>query len=82
MFALDVHNVCITFAAASYAVLLDGIPRLPVIVFLSPLLLINSRHLQEGGPSQLTIPWSICWTVLNRGMSVANISEIVDIFRS
>ena len=47
--ALDVYDICIAFAAAANAVLFDGIKRLPILVFLLPLLLVCRRHLQERG---------------------------------
>ena len=79
LLSLDVDNVRITFASAANAVLLFRVPRVPVLVFFSPLLLILGCHLQELWPFQLSGD-SISWAVLDGRMPISKVTEVMDIF--
>lgn len=81
MFPFHIYNVRVASTSASYSVLLRAVERVPVLVFLLPLLLIRRCHLQEWGAVKLSVPWCIGRAVLDGSMPVTNVAEIMDIVR-
>lgn len=82
MLALDVDDVGVASASAAHAVLLGRVPVLPVVVFFLALLLVQGGEFQERRARQLARAGSVRGTVLDRGVSVAEVTEVVDIARS
>lgn len=78
MFALDIHNIGIASTPAADAILLDWVGRGPVFVFLDPFLFILRGLLQIGDPGELPSR-SVGWAMLDCGVPIAEITEIVDI---
>ena len=76
LFSFHIHNIRITLTSAPNAVLLGRIPRLPVIIFFFPFLLVFGRFLEERWPGQLTRR-GIGRTMLDCGMSVAKVPEVM-----
>ncbi len=82
LLALDINDISITLASATNAVLLNCVPRFPVFVFLNSLFLISGGLLKERRPCKLPITRRVCWAMLDRGMSVTYVPEVVYVFRS
>ena len=78
LLAFHIHNVRIAPAPASHAVLLHRVGVRPVFIFLDARLFVLRRHLQPWDPGQLTSR-GIGGTVLDSGVSVTKVPEIVDI---
>lgn len=76
LLALDIDNVRVASAAAADAVLLLGIPLVPVLVLLEAFLFVQRRLLEIRLPGKLP-RWGIGGTVLDRRMSVAEVAEVV-----
>lgn len=77
--AFDIDNVGIAAAAASNAVLLWWIPVLPVVILLEPLSLVRCRLLEERLSGKLPPKRRVGRAVLDGGVSVPEITEVVDI---
>jgi hypothetical protein len=78
LFAFHIHNISITPASATDAVLLDGVNSRPVFIFFNSRLLINRGLFQIWNSGQLSRR-RICRTVLDRRVTIAKITEVVDI---
>jgi hypothetical protein len=76
--ALHVDDIGITSASAPHTILLDVIVVRPVIVFFPALLLVQCGQFQEGLARPLA-SGRVRGTVLDRGMSVAEVAEVVDV---
>jgi hypothetical protein len=79
--AFDVDDVGVASASAAHAVLLGRVPVLPVVVLFLALLLVQGGEFQEGRPRELARAGGVRGTVLDRGVSVAEVTEVVDIAR-
>jgi hypothetical protein len=79
--ALHVDNVRVAPAPAANAVFFLLVPRLPVLVLLDPLLLVERRRLEVGLSGQLPRR-RVGRTVLDRRVSVAKVAEVVNIARA
>lgn len=77
-FAFDITNVSVTATPAAHAVLLRRIREGPVLVLFLSLLLFLCRLLEERYARQLPC-WSIGRTMLDRGMAVTDVTEVVDV---
>lgn len=51
----------------------------PVVVFLLALLFIFGVRVEEGDGGELSSLGSVCRAMLNGGVTVANVTEVVDI---
>lgn len=80
LLAFDVHNVRVAAAAAAHTVLLGCVPLLPVLVLLNTLALIGGGLLKPGLTRQLA-RGGVGGAVLNRGVAVAKVAEVMDIAR-
>lgn len=80
MLALDIYDVRIAATAATNAVLLLLVPRVPVFVFLSSFPLIECSHFQVGRSFTLSCR-CICGAMLNGRMPVSEVSEVMYIAR-
>lgn len=78
---LDFNNVSVAATSAADTVLFLSIPFRPVLVFLFACLLIE-RRLFEIRFSRKLPRWSVCRAMLNRGMSIAKVSEVVNVLWS
>jgi hypothetical protein len=77
--ALYIDNVSITFASASYTILTLTIPCLPILILLFSFLLIKGGHFEIGYARQLASR-RIGRTMLDGGVSVAEVTEVVYVF--
>ena len=78
LLAFNIHNISVAPASAADTVLLDGIRVRPILIFLNPLLFILGRHLQPGNSGQLP-GGGVGRTMLDGGVPVAEVTEIVDV---
>lgn len=78
LLALDIHNVRVAAAAAPHAVLLGRVKLFPVLVLLLPLALVERRHLEVGLAGQLA-GGRVGGAVLDGGVAVAKVAEVVDV---
>lgn len=78
MLALDINNVGIASTSAANTVLLWLIPAFPVLILLLSSLLVESCLLQPWLTWQLA-GWSVCWAMLDGGVSVTEVTEVVDV---
>jgi hypothetical protein len=78
--ALDLLNVGIAAAAAANTVLPGRVKLLPVAVLLDALALVKRRHLEVGLVRQLE-PRGVGGAVLDGGVAVAKVAEVVDVAR-
>ena len=78
LLVFDFGDISVTPTPTSHPVLLLLVPSGPVVVLFEPCLLVFRCHLKVGFTRQLASR-SICWTMLNRRMSVSEITEVVDI---
>ena len=78
LFAFDVDNVGVTLAPTPDAILFLFVPRFPVIIFFLSLLVVLGGQFQERRPRQLA-GRRIGRTVLDCGVSVAEVAEVVDV---
>lgn len=78
LLALDVDNVRVATTPASYAVLLLRVPLGPVLVLLAAGLVVQRRLLEEGLARELARR-RVGGTVLDRGVPVAKVAEVVDL---
>lgn len=80
LLSFDINDVCIASASTTHSVFFDGIECGPVFIFLDAFLFIFSRLFQERNARELASR-CIRWAVLNRGVTVAKVSEVMDITR-
>lgn len=80
LLALDVDNVRVAAAAAPHAVLLGRVPLFPVQVLLPSLPLVRRRHLEVRVARELSCR-RVGGAVLDRGMPVPEVAEVVDVAR-
>lgn len=80
LLAFYIHNVGIASTSAAHAIFLDRVPGVPVLVFFFPFLLVEGGRLEERGSRGYLPGGGICGTMLNGGMSVAEVAEVVDVF--
>ena len=80
VFALDFDNVSVTAAPAANTVLLFFVPSCPVFILQAPVLFWQV-HIVPGLATQLTC-WRIGWTMLDCGMSISNVTEVMDILHT
>lgn len=78
--ALNVHDVRVAAAAAAHAVLLRCVKLLPVFVLLGALAFVE-RCLLEPGLARQLAGGGIGGTMLDRGMAVAEVAEVMDVAR-
>lgn len=76
--ALHVHNVRVAPAPAPHAVLLLLVPVLPVVVLLEARLARGRRVLEVGLAGELA-RGGVGRAVLDRGVAVAEVAEVVDV---
>lgn len=76
--ALDIDDIRVAPAAASNAVLLGGIVVIPVLVLLDALLLVHRGLLEVGLAGQLA-GGRVGGAVLDGGVAVAEVAEVVDV---
>jgi hypothetical protein len=87
LFTLNIHNISVTSTPTPDTVLLLGVPLGPVVVVLFQELLIVSvdrcalllEIRSEVGLAGQLAGGSVCRTVLDGGVSVAEIAEVVDV---
>lgn len=79
MLALDINNVGVAAAAAAYTIFFDRVWGSPVLVLFDPLLLVLGRLLEVGFTRELA-SGGIGGAVLNGGVSIAEITEVMDVF--
>lgn len=79
LLALDIDDVGVAAASAADAVLLDRVWRGPVLVLFDSLLLILGGLFEIRLARQLP-GGSVGGTMLDRGVSVTKITEVVDVF--
>ena len=77
-FELYLRDFGITSAPAADTIFLLFVPILPVFVFLDSFLFVCCRHLEERLAWHLT-SLCVCWTMGDGRVSVADITEIVDL---
>lgn len=80
LFSFDIDNVRVAPATAAYAVLLDRIRRGPVFIFFESFLFVFRSHFQKRNARKLS-SWCVRGTMLNGRVTVAKISEIVNVTR-
>lgn len=80
-FAFYIDNVSIAAAAAAHTVLFGRVPMLPVVVFLESLLLVGGSLLEEGFTGQLSAQRGVGWTMLDGGVAVSKIPEVMNVTR-
>lgn len=78
MFTFDINDIRVAPAPTANTILLDRIRSSPVFIFLDPLLLIFRCLFQPWDARELPCR-SISRTMLDGGMSVSEITEIVDV---
>jgi hypothetical protein len=76
--ALNVDDVSIAAATAAHAILSLGVPVLPVVVLLKSLLGVE-RCLLKVGLARKLPRWGIGGAVLDGGVSVTEVAEVVDV---
>lgn len=80
LLALDIDNVRVAAASASDTVLLLSVPVFPVLVFLDTLLFVEGCRFEVGLSGQLS-GRRISGAVLDSGVSVSKVTEVVDVAR-
>ena len=78
LLALDIHDIRIASTSAADTVLLHRVGVRPVLVLFESLLLVLRGHFEPGNSGQLT-GRSVGGTVLDGGVAVAKVTEVVDI---
>ena len=78
MLALDIHNIRIASTSAADTILLDRIRVGPVFILFEALFLVLRGHFKPRDPRQLA-GRGVGGTMLNGGVSVTKVTEIVDI---
>jgi hypothetical protein len=78
LFSLHIHNISVASTPASYTILFDRVPGIPILVFFPSFFLVQCCLLQVGSPCHLT-SWRVCRTMLDSGMTVAKVTEVMDI---
>lgn len=81
LLALNIDNVCVTATSAADTIFFDLVPVFPVLVLFYSLLLIQGCHFKVRSARQLS-GWSIGRTMLNSGVPVADVTEVMDILDS
>jgi len=81
LLAFHVDNIGIAAAPAAHAVLLWRVPVLPVVVLLEPLALVRRRLLEVRLPRQLSTEGRVGRAVLDGRVSVAKVTEVVNVAR-
>jgi hypothetical protein len=76
--AFDIANVSITPTPAAHAVLLRCVRKGPILVLFLSLLVVLCGLLKKWYSRQLSCR-SISRTMLDRGMAVADVTEVVDV---
>lgn len=80
MLALDIDNISVAAASATDTVLLDLVRVRPVLVFLDPFLLVIGSLFEVGDTGELA-GRSVSRAMLNGGVSVAKVTEVMNIAR-
>lgn len=80
MLALDIHDIRIASASAADTVLFHRVGVRPVLILFEALLLILRGHFKPWDSRQLT-GRSVGGTVLDGGVSVPKVTEIMDVGR-
>src|SRR5699024_4566459 len=75
---LDIHNISVASAAAADTVLLGLVVVLPVLILLDALLLVERRRLEVGRARELS-GGGVRRAMLDGGVPVAKVSEVVDV---
>jgi hypothetical protein len=78
LLVLDVRNIGVTFAPTAHSVLLFCVPIVPVFVVLFGLLLVFEVRFRERRPGEL-FGRGVGGTMLDGGVAVADIAEVVDV---
>jgi hypothetical protein len=77
-FAFDILDISVAAAAAANAVLLLFVPVLPVVILFDTVLLVSCGQFEVRLSRKLS-GRSIRWAVLNSGVSVTKVTEVVNI---
>jgi len=80
LFTFDIDDISVTLAPTANTILLDRVRSSPVFIFFNPLFLIFRCLLQVRNAGKLSCR-GIGGTMLDGGMSVSKVAEIVDVAR-
>lgn len=81
LFAFYIHDISVASASTTNAHVLGSIPVFPVVVLLKALGLVFYCLFEVGFSWQLK-SWSVRWAVLDGGVSVTEVAEVVNILRT